>query len=718
MILVVSCVLAVFMFYNTGRIQDQGSEMLIELESNAKGSVRHELQTLADNISNYLLTLEAEIDRGMLNAAKVLYERDRLSGGTLTLEDLEQIRDETGMSDMYLADLDGVFTLSTEPASIGISLFDIWEGYRMLVTGEADYLPSDLKVKAETGEIFKFTAIPRANNMGILESALDAGAIEDYLQRVIENNEGIRSMNLFDSDLMTLTSNYTEGTQPVYTKGINVPRGATKIDAFFAGYTDSIIVMDKQNARIYYPVIDGDRVRYVLFIDLDASVYFDMHNLMESSITELVAESSSVSVISLETILAVLLVFTFVIVFLISKLVKKLEEALNTAEVASRAKSVFLSNISHEMRTPMNAIIGMTAIGEKANDQEDEKYALKKIGDASKHLLGIINDVLDMSKIEADKLELFIEEFNFRRMLNNTVSLVKYRIDEKRQTLELDVDENIPANITGDEQRLAQVITNLLSNAVKFTPEGGKIKLGAYLDGETDGNCSLRVEVTDNGIGISGELQKRIFSAFEQADGGTSRAYGGTGLGLAITKRIIELMGGSIRVESELGNGAKFTFLINVSKGEPKEKYTEFTDEPSGENPGEPVSGEFSGKRVLLAEDVDINREILISLLDDTGLTIDCAENGVEALEVIKAAPDKYDLVFMDLMMPQMGGLEATRHIRALPALQGVDLPIIAMTANVFKDDIEECLEAGMDDHIGKPIDVEKVFEKLRNYLN
>ena len=718
MIFVVSCILTVFMFSNNKAMRQRETYMIAELDLNALDSVKHELRTLADNVSNYLIVLESEIDRSMLNAARVLYEEDRLSDGTLTLGDLERIRRETGMSDLYLGDMEGVFTLSTEPEAIGISLFDIWDGYRMLVTGASDYLPSDLKVKAETGEIFKFTAIPRANNRGVLESALDAGEIEDYLQRFIDNNKSIRAMNLFDIDLMTLTSNQVGGMQPIYTKGVNVPPESTDIDDFFNGNTEPIITMDKQNAQIYYPVTYENRVRYVLFIDLDTTGYFQTQNLIEGSITELSRESAYRNVLSLGTVFATLLVFTVFISIIIHKLVRRLEFAMESAKVANQSKSVFLSNMSHEMRTPMNAIIGMTTIGKKAGSPEDKNVALSKIGDASSHLLGIINDVLDMAKIEANKLELSPIEYNFGRMLENVVTLVSFRVNEKLQTLTVDIDSKIPRTVVGDDQRLAQILMNLLANAVKFTPEGGTIHLGAFLAGENDGAIKLRIEVTDSGIGIAPEKQEKLFDAFEQAESGTSREYGGTGLGLAITKRIAELMGGSIRVESELNKGAKFICTVMLSRADSgtADEDEEPDEHPAGKSDARHV-GEFSGKRLLLAEDIEINREIFMSLLEDTCLLIDCAKNGKEATEMIEAAPEKYDIVFMDIQMPKMDGFEATRYIRALPALQGVRLPVIAMTANVFKDDVEECLAAGMDDHLGKPIDVSLVLEKLRKFL-
>jgi len=718
MIISVSCILAVFMFFSINEMRQRGGNMNSELYRYAKENVRQELEGLAENISNYVLVLEAEIDRSMLNAAMVLYEEDRLTEGGLTLNDLERIRDVTGMSDLYLGDMDGVFYLSTEPEAIGLSLFDIWEGYRMLVTGESDYLPSNLKVKAETGEIFKFTAIPRADGRGVLESALDAGAVEEYLQRIVDNSRGIRSLNLFDSDLMTLTGNNAAGVQSVYTKGVQVPRRSGEIEDFFDGLTDTKMAMNRDRAQIYYPINDGDRVRYVLYIDLDTASYFKMHGLAEESIGGLVRESTSLSGFSLGTVLTALLIFAAVIVFMTNKLIRRLETAMDAAKSASQSKSVFLSSMSHEMRTPMNAIIGMTAIGRKAESIKEKDYSLGKIGDASSHLLGVINDVLDMAKIEANKLELSPVDYDFRKVLNKALMLVNFRADEKKQVLAVNIDENIPRYVVGDDQRMAQIVTNLLANAVKFTPEGGEIRLDAALVSETGDDYELLVAVTDTGIGISKEKQEKLFDAFEQAESGTSREYGGTGLGLPITKFIVELMGGEIFIESELGKGAKFIIKVKVSRSDKNQDCEEESDDGycSFDDVGE-TEREFSGKALLLAEDIEINREILISLLAHTGLLIDCAENGKEALEMVEAAPGKYDLVFMDVHMPKMDGFEATRHIRELPAMQETKLPIIALTADVFKENIEECLAAGMDDHLGKPLDMEKILAILRKHL-
>jgi two-component system, sensor histidine kinase and response regulator len=522
----------------------------------------------------------------------------------------------------------------------------------------------------------------------------------------------------------------------------------------------------------------------------------------------------------------------------------KLKDALNNANAASKAKSDFLSNMSHEMRTPLNAITGMTAIGKNAKEMERKDYALDKIQDASTHLLGVINDVLDMSKIEANMLELSPGEFNFEKMLQKTVSVINFRVDEKKQKLVVHIDNKIPKTLIADDQRLAQVVTNLLSNAVKFTPEEGSIILDANFMGEENGLCTVQVSVSDTGIGISSQQQKRLFSSFQQAESSTTRKYGGTGLGLAISKNIVEMMGGKIWIDSEPGKGATFAFTIQARRGVSKEKsgllasdvnlsnirIMAIDDDPdilayfrdltqgfgvicdtviSGEEalrlvdkngsyhiyfvdwkmPGmdgiqltreikarkpedsvvimisatewsaiaeeakkagvdkflpkplfpsviaeiineclgvdrqkaeerqTDINGFFAGRRILLVEDVEINREIVLALLEPTQLEIDCAENGVEAVRMFKEAPDKYELIFMDVQMPEMDGYEATRRIRELKIPEAVSVPIIAMTANVFREDIEKCLEAGMDSHVGKPLDFEEVMNILHSYL-
>lgn len=414
---------------------------------------------------------------------------------------------------------------------------------------------------------------------------------------------------------------------------------------------------------------------------------------------------------------AVLGVMGFVLMCALSYMLVRTRVEKMRSEEESRSKSSFLARMSHEMRTPMNAIIGMADIAKASSDPEKKEYCLNRIGEASNHLLGVINDVLDMSKIEAGKLELSETDFVIKNMLRQVSNVINYKIGEKRQHFTIEVDDDVPVAIVADRQRLAQVITNFLSNANKFTPEEGTISLRVHRLSATDKYCVLQFEVQDNGIGIAPEQQARLFRSFEQADGSISRKYGGTGLGLSISKKIVEMMKGKVWVESELNKGSRFIFTVCVSIGsaQPEEKVHLEQHDASYHETQQNI---FAGKRVLLAEDVALNREILISLLDGTGVKIDSAENGHVACEMFAAAPDRYDMIFMDIHMPDMDGYEATRCIRNMDLVKAQTIPIIAMTANVFKEDIEKCHACGMNAHLGKPLEINETLYIMKKYLH
>ena len=519
------------------------------------------------------------------------------------------------------------------------------------------------------------------------------------------------------------------------------------------------------------------------------------------------------------------------------------------SEQANRAKSDFLSSMSHEMRTPMNAIIGMAQIAAKSNEVEKLKYCLANIENSSTHLLGLINDILDLSKIEAGKLDLDNTTMNVEKMLIRVCNLITEKIEQKNIRFNVVLNPDMGMHFAGDELRLSQVITNLLSNAVKFTPVDGRIELTADEILQEGSHSVLRFSVSDNGIGMTEEQMGRLFTAFEQAESSTTRKFGGTGLGLAISKKIVEMMNGRIWVESKSGEGSKFIFDVRLERlpqpykavitgsirpanikalfvdadnkavnyvktimksfgitavddaesimqaitrasiaresGKPYD--ITFVDhslvnkdniiymsnlsfriernnvvimssflnwnqiEETLNNVGinrflpkpifpssllasinEVMGGavkkndlparkpnevpDFSKITLLLAEDVEINREIFIALLEETKANIEIAENGRIAVEKFSASPEKYDLIIMDVQMPEMDGLEASAAIRSLGLERALEIPIIAMTASVFREDIEKCLKGGMNDHLAKPIEVDEVITKIICY--
>jgi signal transduction histidine kinase len=388
-------------------------------------------------------------------------------------------------------------------------------------------------------------------------------------------------------------------------------------------------------------------------------------------------------------------------------------EAKERIEQANRAKSNFLANMSHEIRTPLNAIIGMTSIAQASNDPDRKDYCLGKVESASIHLLGVINDILDMSKIEENKFELSYTEFNFTGMIQKIVNIFEFSLTEKKQNLVVEIAPDIPQQIKTDEQRLTQVLTNLISNSIKFSHEGGIITLAIRKLKASEDSCNLEFRVTDTGIGIAKDQQVKLFQSFVQLDSSIARKFGGTGLGLVISKRIVELMHGKIHVESEENKGTSFIFTIcaEITASSAQESSVETTE--TSDN----GLMNFGGKRILLAEDVEINREIVLTLLEPLGLEIIEAEDGKKAYDLFRSCPDTFHMILMDIHMPGIDGYETARLIRSFDHPNAKTVPIIAMTANVFKEDVEHCLAAGMNDHIGKPLDFNMVTAALKKYL-
>ena len=409
-------------------------------------------------------------------------------------------------------------------------------------------------------------------------------------------------------------------------------------------------------------------------------------------------------------------VFVFVIYKLLTvitgRIVKNehLEAQLLAAEESNRAKSRFLATMSHEMRTPMNAVIGLNELALRDDSLTPQtRDRLEKVDISARHLLDMINDVLDMNSIESGELTLKAEVFSPTDLVNLVNVFARMMCEEKGQTYHHEVVGELDEACVGDSLRLRQVLLSLLSNAAKYTPEGGSVRfITEQLPREGD-RCVLRFTVSDTCVGIDESFMPRLFEAFAQEDSTATNRYGGSGIGLAITKRLVEMMDGNIAVSSRKGEGSTFTVTVRLGA---VDRAAEVRTSGQADAPS------LAGLNLLIVEDVDLNADLLSDLLELEDVTSERAENGRIAVDTFsKAPPGRFDAILMDLRMPVMDGLEAARAIRALPRSDAGSVPIIALTANAFEEDVRQSLEAGMNAHLPKPVDADRLYETLMSLV-
>ena len=631
---------------------------------------------------------------------------------------------------------------------------NLWERFELRIVLILLFITLSLSLS------FYFLIYNQYNDLTIKDLKDDAWIVYEYVEQIIDENSFKELHSIEDEEKEIYLSTYKQLDQIrrianiryLYTAKQNangeyiyVLDGLDRNAEDFRHVGDPIEdeIIPALEKSLNDEVVMGDRILNTEWGTVYVT-YFPVHDSsgsvigaigMEFDCERLYQSFIQVRILTIIIALVLMIAFSSIAVFILKKLFKSTEAELikkdqlliaatEEALKNSRAKSDFLSRMSHEIRTPMNAIIGMTKIADNTNDIGKLRYCLATIGVSSAQLLGLINDILDMSKIEAGKFELDFAPFNIEKSLMKVCNLIIDSAERKGQKFDVILGKNMKVHYLGDELRLSQVITNLLSNAVKFTPENGTITLTAEEKQRKEDGSVLRFTVADTGIGMTQEQIGRLFTSFEQADESITRKFGGTGLGLSISKSIIDKMNGTIWVDSEINKGTTFTFDIELKWSAQQSGGAIFNGITPSDLKLLIVEGketedvpDFSDVTLLLAEDVDINREIFITLLENTNVKIDIAENGLIAVQKFTAHPEQYNMIIMDVQMPEMDGYEATKTIRALDLPKAKSIPIIAMTANAFKEDVDKCIACGMNDHLAKPVDIKVVIGKILSYL-